>query len=73
MEITSTPMVAMFVLYIVAMLLIGWFGYKATTDLSDYILGGRRLGSFVVYSSDADTQFQRLWPIHAGDSDHPFQ
>lgn len=27
----------------------------------------------LVYSSDADTQFQRLWPIHAGDSDHPFQ
>jgi sodium/proline symporter len=47
MEITSTPMVAMFVLYIVAMLLIGWFGYRATSDLSDYILGGRRLGSFV--------------------------
>lgn len=47
MEITSTPMVAMFVLYIVAMLLIGWLGYRATTNLSDYILGGRRLGSFV--------------------------
>lgn len=47
MEITSTPMVAMFVLYILAMLLIGWLGYRATTDLSDYILGGRRLGSFV--------------------------
>lgn len=43
----------------------------------DYINGFRRnnepaaLSS--VYSSDADTQFQRLWPIHAGDSDHPFQ
>ena len=29
------------------MLFIGWLGYRATTDLSDYILGGRSLGSFV--------------------------
>jgi sodium/proline symporter len=37
----------MFVLYIAAMLLIGWLGYRATKNLSDYILGGRSLGSWV--------------------------
>lgn len=30
------------------MLLIGWLGYRSTQDLSDYILGGRKLGPFVV-------------------------
>lgn len=29
------------------MLVLGWLGYRATNNLSDYILGGRRLGSFV--------------------------
>ncbi len=36
-----------FAIYIFGMILLGWFGYKATTNLSDYILGGRRLGKFV--------------------------
>lgn len=48
MDIISTPVVVMFVIYIVAMLLIGWLGYRSTEDLSDYILGGRKLGPFVV-------------------------
>lgn len=48
MEIVSTPVVIMFVIYIAAMLLIGWLGYRSTEDLSDYILGGRKLGAFVV-------------------------
>lgn len=47
MHLTSMPVTITFVLYIVLMLLIGGFGYKATSDLSDYILGGRSLGSFV--------------------------
>ncbi len=47
MQITSVPVTITFILYILLMLLIGWFGYRATSDLSDYILGGRRLGSFV--------------------------
>src|SRR5690554_7096077 len=48
MQIVGTPIVTMFGIYIAAMLLIGWLGYRSTNDLSDYILGGRRLGSFVV-------------------------
>lgn len=41
------PTVITFLLYIVAMVGIGLYAYKATTDFSDYILGGRSLGSFV--------------------------
>lgn len=48
MDIISTPVIVMFVIYIAAMLLIGWMGYRSTEDLSDYILGGRKLGAFVV-------------------------
>ncbi|GAA5236147.1 hypothetical protein [Verticiella sediminum] len=44
MQITSAPLTIMFVIYIVAMLFIGWLGYRATQDLSDYILGGRKPG-----------------------------
>lgn len=36
-----------FVVYILAMLGIGIWGYARTRDLSDYILGGRSLNSFV--------------------------
>lgn len=48
MQAVGTQITSMFVIYIVGMLLIGWLGYKATSNLSDYILGGRRLGAFVV-------------------------
>jgi len=41
------PTLITFLFYIVAMVVIGLFAYRATTDFSDYILGGRRLGSFV--------------------------
>ena len=34
-------------LYLVVMLLIGWYGYRKTTDLDDYMLGGRSLGALV--------------------------
>ncbi|MBB2496534.1 sodium/proline symporter PutP [Aquipseudomonas ullengensis] len=43
----STPMLITFVVYIAAMVLIGLFAYLRTKNLSDYILGGRSLGSFV--------------------------
>ncbi|MBM7060425.1 sodium/proline symporter PutP [Pseudomonas sp. UL073] len=43
----STPMLITFVVYIAAMVLIGLAAYLRTKDLSDYILGGRSLGSFV--------------------------
>lgn len=34
-------------LYLLVMLLIGWYGFKKTHDLDDYMLGGRKLGAFV--------------------------
>ncbi|TBU94019.1 sodium/proline symporter PutP [Stutzerimonas kirkiae] len=43
----NTPTLITFVVYILAMVLIGFFAYRATNNFSDYILGGRSLGSFV--------------------------
>ena len=41
------PTIVTFLFYIVAMIVIGLLAYRATRNFSDYILGGRRLGSFV--------------------------
>lgn len=41
------PTLITFMFYIVTMIVIGLLAYRATKDFSDYILGGRRLGSFV--------------------------
>lgn len=41
------PTVLTFVLYIIVMVGIGLYAYRATTNFSDYILGGRSLGSVV--------------------------
>ena len=43
----NTPTVVMFAIYLLGMLAIGWMGYRATANLSDYILGGRSLGAVV--------------------------
>ncbi|QPC86878.1 sodium/proline symporter PutP [Mesorhizobium sp. NBSH29] len=43
----STPMLVTFIIYLIAMLAIGFVAYARTKNLSDYILGGRSLGSFV--------------------------
>ena len=43
----SNPTLITFVIYIVAMILIGFIAYRATKNFDDYILGGRSLGSFV--------------------------
>ncbi|MEX3012901.1 hypothetical protein AB3538_16450 [Acinetobacter baumannii] len=40
------PTLIMFMVYIVAMVLIGLFAYRATSDFSDYILGGRSFRQF---------------------------
>lgn len=40
----NLPTIITFVLYLVAMLGIGVIAYKATKNLSDYVLGGRTLG-----------------------------
>lgn len=34
-------------LYMIAMLAIGWYAYRRTTNLTDYMLGGRSLGPMV--------------------------
>lgn len=41
------PTTTTFLIYIIGMILIGFIAYRFTNNLSDYILGGRRLGSFV--------------------------
>lgn len=43
----TNPTVITFILYIIAMVCIGLYAYRSTRDFSDYILGGRSLGSFV--------------------------
>ena len=43
----SNPTLITFVIYIAAMVLIGLMAYRSTNNLSDYILGGRSLGSVV--------------------------
>ncbi|RKJ26042.1 sodium:proline symporter, partial [Butyricicoccus sp. 1XD8-22] len=35
------------VVYMAAMVLIGWYAYKRTSSLNDYMLGGRGLGPAV--------------------------
>ena len=45
--IVSNPTLITFVIYISAMVLIGFMAYRSTNNLSDYILGGRSLGSVV--------------------------
>lgn len=43
----NLPTLITFIVYIVLMVVIGLVAYRATHNFSDYILGGRRLGSFV--------------------------
>ncbi|HJN50811.1 MAG: sodium/proline symporter PutP [Pseudomonadales bacterium] len=43
----SLPTLLTFVAYLIALMLIGSFAYRATGDLEDYLLGGRRLGVVV--------------------------
>lgn len=45
------PTLITFSIYIFGMLMIGFLAYRYTNNLSDYILGGRRLGSFVTAMS----------------------
>ncbi len=40
----SSAVIATFTGYLILMLLIGWWAYRRTHNLADYILGGRRLG-----------------------------
>merc|ERR1711965_980965 len=44
MEGNTAVVTATFIVYIGVMLALGYIAYKRTTNLSDYILGGRSLG-----------------------------
>jgi sodium/proline symporter len=43
----SLPMIVTFAIYILGMIAIGFFAFRATQNFGDYILGGRRIGSVV--------------------------
>ena len=43
----STPTLITFVVYLIVLLTIGFFFYRLTSNLSDYVLGGRRLSGGV--------------------------
>lgn len=43
----SLPMIVTFAIYIIGMIAIGFFAFRATKNFGDYILGGRKIGSFV--------------------------
>jgi sodium/proline symporter len=43
---SSTIKIIVLSLYLIGMILIGFFYYKKTSDFSDYVLGGRKLGSW---------------------------
>lgn len=43
----TTALALTFFAYFAAVLVIGWYAYRRTADLKDFILGGRRLGSGV--------------------------
>lgn len=46
--VSDTAVLALtFLAYFAAVLVIGWYAYRRTADLKDFILGGRRLGSGV--------------------------
>jgi len=47
MQNIPTATFVTFFIYIAGMIFIGWLGYRATSNLSDYILGGRKIGSVV--------------------------
>jgi sodium/proline symporter len=47
----SHPTTITFLIYLGAMIAIGFAAWRSTKNLSDYILGGRRLGSFVTAMS----------------------
>ncbi|MBP7936084.1 MAG: sodium/proline symporter PutP [Phycisphaerae bacterium] len=47
----SHPTTIAFLIYIAVMVVIGFVAWRSTSNLSDYILGGRRLNSFVTAMS----------------------
>ena len=59
------PTLITFSIYIFGMILIGVLAYYYTNNLSDYILGGRKLGSFVTAMSAGASDMSGgicVWP-----------
>ncbi len=48
MTVANPGILVTFCVYLAAMLLIGWFFYNRTTNLADYILGGRKVNTWVI-------------------------
>lgn len=46
-SVITTPLGMTFVIYILGMIMIGFVAYRSIKNFDDYILGGRRIGSFV--------------------------
>lgn len=47
MDFNDITLLGSFILYLMMMVLVGWYFYRKTKDLSDYILGGRKLNAWV--------------------------
>ncbi len=47
MESDKLIIITTFAIYLLGMLALGWLAYRRTSNVSDYILGGRRLGPVV--------------------------
>ena len=47
MENTEIGIIISFAIYLIGMIYIGWYFYSRTKNLSDYILGGRKLNAWV--------------------------
>ena len=55
--------IATFFAYLVVMLVIGIYSYLGTKNVSDYLLGGRRLNCFTTnYSNDFQTEKTTKFP-----------
>ncbi len=67
------PTLITFLFYIVAMVVIGLLAYRATSNFSDYILGGRRLGSFVTALSARCIGYEWLVTYGSSGSNLPFR
>lgn|SRR5699024_10516435 len=54
------------VLYMIAMLVIGWYAFRRTSNLTDYMLGGRSLGPAVTALSAGGSRY--VWLVTNGAS-----
>jgi sodium/proline symporter len=43
----SIPTLITFIVYLIFLMIVGWYFYKKTVDIEDYLLGGRKMGKWV--------------------------